>query len=64
MVGVRGVLREELLPPMLARGSAMCMRHLLVTLLVEFVNADTAQKAHYRLDTSNQFNNRCITSMR
>ena len=34
------VLREELL----TRGSAMCMHHLSVTLLVEFANGDTAQK--------------------
>ena len=37
------VLREELL----ARGSAMCARHSLVTLSTEFADADTAQKAHY-----------------
>ena len=39
------VLREELL----ARGSAMRMRHLLVTLSVEFAHADIAQR---RSDTS------------
>ena len=52
------VLREELL----ARGSAMCMRHLSVILSVEFADADTAQKEHYRPNTDNQSDNRCITN--
>ena len=51
------ILREELL----ARGSAMRMCHLLVTLSVQFANADTAQKAHYRPDTDNRSDNWCIT---
>ena len=43
------VQREELL----AHGSAMHMRHLSVTLSVEFADANTAQKAHYQPDTDN-----------
>ena len=38
------------------------MRHLSVTLLVEFADADTAQKANYRADTDNRSDNRCITT--
>ena len=39
----RSILREELL----ACGSAMCTCHSLVTLSIEFADADTAQKVHY-----------------
>ena len=53
------VLREELL----AHGSAMHMRHLLVTLSVEFADGDTFQKAHYRPDSDNRSDNRCITKL-
>ena len=42
------VQREELL----ACGSAMYLRHLSVALLIEFADADTAQKAHYQLMTN------------
>ena len=38
----------------LACGSAMRMRHLSVTLSVEFADADTAQKAYYRPNTNNR----------
>ena len=34
------------------------MRHLLVTLLVEFADADTVQKAHYQPDIDNRSNYR------
>ena len=37
----------------IARGSAMRMSHLSAALLLEFVDPDTAQKAHYRSDTDN-----------
>ena len=37
------------------------MHHLSVTLLVEFADADTAQKVHYRPDTNNQSNYQRIT---
>ena len=51
------IQREELL----ACGSAMDMRHLLVTLSVEFADADTIQKAHYRAGTDHRSDYRCIT---
>ena len=46
---------------LLACGSAMRMYHLSVTLSVEFADADTALKAHYRPDTDNRSDNWCIT---
>ena len=45
-----------------ASRSAMRMRHLSVTLSVEFADTDTAQKAHYRPDTDNRSDNHCITN--
>ena len=51
------IQREELL----ACGSAMDMRHLSVTLSVEFADADTIQKAHYRAGTDHRSDYRCIT---
>ena len=42
------VQREELL----ACSSAMNLRHLSIALLIEFADADTAQKAHYQLMTN------------
>ena len=53
------VLREELL----AHGSAMRMCHLSIMLLIEFADADTAQKVHYQPNTNNRSNNQCITLM-
>ena len=46
----------------LACDSVMRMRHLSVTLSVEFADADTAQKAHYQPDTDNRSDNRCTTT--
>ena len=43
-----------------ARGSAVRMHYLSVALLVEFADADTAQKADYWADTDNRSDNRCI----
>ena len=46
----------------IAHGPAMRMRHLSVTLSVEFANANTAQKPHYRPDTDNRSDYWCTTS--
>ena len=54
------IQREELL----ACGSAMRMRHLSVTLSVEFADTDIAQKAHYWPNTDNRFDNWSITNVK
>ena len=47
-----------------AQGFVMRVRHLLVVLLIELANADTAQKVHYQANTDNRSDYHCITRNR